>query len=245
MSGEWIAMDCNTPDKVKMLELVELTGLQVEVCFFRMFRFWCWVSMNTADGRLRASPKILAAACGGDESFWRAVADVGWITFDGGMLEVAGWDKRFSQAAKARAMHARRQGLYRERQRAGGDDDGDNRPAAPRPPAPRPAPAPTPEKPPAKPAAAKLAPVEWTADGGWSGITAADRAEWAAAYPGAVLDQELARATAWLHANPTKAGRRNWRRFLLNWLSRSHDRGGTNREPGRRPGPQRQIVSLD
>ena len=59
--------------------------------------------------------------------------------------------------------------------------------------------------------------------------------EWAEAYPACELDTELARATAWLRANPTKAHKSNWRKFLVGWLSRSQDRGGTNREPGNRP----------
>jgi hypothetical protein len=50
-----------------------------------------------------------------------------------------------------------------------------------------------------------------------------------------VLAQELAKATAWLKANPQRAGRRNWRRFIVGWLQRCQDKGGTNREPGRRP----------
>jgi hypothetical protein len=77
--------------------------------------------------------------------------------------------------------------------------------------------------------------VSWSSESGWQGITDADRSEWVAAFPGAVLDQELAKATAWLRANPTRAGRRNWRSFLVRWLSRCQDQGGTHREPGRRP----------
>jgi len=77
--------------------------------------------------------------------------------------------------------------------------------------------------------------VSWSADAGWHGITPHDRTEWAAAYPACDLDTELARATAWLRANPTKAHKSNWRKFLVGWLSRSQDRGGTRREPGNRP----------
>ena len=67
-------------------------------------------------------------------------------------------------------------------------------------------------------------------------ITDADRQEWAEAFPGAVLDQELAKATAWLRANQTKARRSNWRRFLVGWLQRCQDKGGTDRQQtGRRP----------
>jgi hypothetical protein len=77
--------------------------------------------------------------------------------------------------------------------------------------------------------------VSWSAEAGWQGITIADRAQWAAAYPGAVIDQELAKASAWLTANPKRCGRRNWRKFLVGWLGRCQDKGGTNREPGNRP----------
>lgn len=77
--------------------------------------------------------------------------------------------------------------------------------------------------------------VRWDAESGWQGITDADRAEWAAAFPGAALDQELAKATAWLKANPERAGKRKWRAFLVRWLGKCQDRGGTHREAGNRP----------
>jgi hypothetical protein len=96
--------------------------------------------------------------------------------------------------------------------------------------------APVPTSEPAKPTRSRAKPaLSWSADAGWEGITDADRTEWAAAFPGAVLAQELAKATAWLKANPQRAGRRNWRRFIVGWLQRCQDRGGTNRETGRRP----------
>lgn len=77
--------------------------------------------------------------------------------------------------------------------------------------------------------------VSWSADAGWQGITDADRQEWRQAYPACDLEPELARATAWLKANPTKARKSNWRRFIVSWLTRSQDRGGTNRTTGARP----------
>jgi hypothetical protein len=50
-----------------------------------------------------------------------------------------------------------------------------------------------------------------------------------------VLEQELAKATAWLKAHPSKAGKRNWRAFIVRWLGRCQDHGGTNRTTGNRP----------
>lgn len=74
--------------------------------------------------------------------------------------------------------------------------------------------------------------VTWSMDRGWSGITPADRTAWCEAFPAVTLDVELVRATEWLKANPTRAKKSNWRRFLLSWLTRSQDRGGTNRTTG-------------
>lgn len=77
--------------------------------------------------------------------------------------------------------------------------------------------------------------VSWTAGAGWAGITDADRQEWRLAYPACDLEAELAKATSWLKGNPAKAHKSNWRRFLVSWLTRSQDRGGTNRTAGNRP----------
>jgi len=92
-----------------------------------------------------------------------------------------------------------------------------------------------PSEPPKRRRSPATAAVSWSADAGWQGITLQDREEWATAYPGAAIDQELAKANAWLKANPTKAGKRNWRAFLVRWLGRCQDKGGTHREPGNRP----------
>ena len=79
-------------------------------------------------------------------------------------------------------------------------------------------------------------PLRWSAESGWEGISDADRAEWSQAYPAADLPVELAKATQWLKANPKKARKSNWRRWLTTvWLSKCQDKGGTHRELGRRP----------
>jgi len=243
MAGEWIPIDCNLGTKPEVLELVDETGVPVEVAVYRLIQLWSWAAMNTADGTIRATPARVAAVAGGDEAFWLAVERVGWVSFLNGTIVIEGWEKRFSQAAKARAMHARRQDSYRWRSRDGAPSQGGDAGESPQertrqdrteeekdmPAAPVPTSKPKPVRSPAKPA------VSWSSESGWQGITDADRSEWVAAFPGAVLDQELAKATAWLRANPTRAGRRNWRSFLVRWLSRCQDKGGTIREPGRRP----------
>ena len=251
MAGEWIPIDCNLGTKPEVMEIVVLTGQPVEVVGWRLIQLWSWAAMNTADGVLRTTPATIGMVCGGDESFWQAVAEVGWLTFDGKTCTIAGWDKRFSKAAKARVNAAKRQDSFRKSRQSNGaplrqrDDSVVVRNAGPSPEERRgeekreesiPA-APVPTSKPAKPVRSTAKPsLSWDFESGWQGITDTDRQEWATAFPGVILAQELAKANAWLKANPTKAHRSNWRRFIVGWFQRCQDKGGTDRQQtGRRP----------
>ena len=83
--------------------------------------------------------------------------------------------------------------------------------------------APTRGKPRSKP---QVVGICWTVESGWSGITEADRSAWSRAYPACDIDRQLAAAGEWCLANPAKARKSNWRKFLTNWLTRQQDRGG-------------------
>jgi hypothetical protein len=72
----------------------------------------------------------------------------------------------------------------------------------------------------------RLDPIRWTPETGWDGITDDDRAKWRAAYPACDIDRQLAAASAWLEANPAKARKSLWRKFLTGWLARAQERGG-------------------
>jgi T5orf172 domain len=63
------------------------------------------------------------------------------------------------------------------------------------------------------------------------GITHLDHELWAKAYPAVNLNLEIAKAAAWIHANP-KNRKSNYAKFLSNWFSRAQDKaprvGGTS-----------------
>ena len=237
MAGEWIPIDCNLGTKPEVLEVAATTHEPIEVVVGRMVRLWSWAWHVTADGTIRVPRSMLATVAGGDEQFWSAVERAGWLTSTDDTITIPGWQDRFGNAAKRRLLEQRRQSVRRTyanrthgsvtdcvpEERRGEEKREEIQPAAP-----------VPTSKPAARSRAKSA-VSWSSESGWQGITDADRSEWATAFPGAVLEQELAKATAWLRANPTRAGRRNWRSFLVRWLSRCQDKGGTVREPGRRP----------
>lgn len=71
----------------------------------------------------------------------------------------------------------------------------------------------------------------------WLNIKIEDKSGWLAAYPSCDIDLELYKMREWLLANPDKR-KKNYRRFIVNWLSRTQDKGGSEkirRRPGGRP----------
>jgi len=65
--------------------------------------------------------------------------------------------------------------------------------------------------------------------GVWGGITEDDKKIWAEAFPACDIETELKRMASWLVANPTKQ-KKNYRRFIHNWLTRTQDKGGTKKK---------------
>ena len=106
MAGEWIPYDVCLPQKPEVLDLVDRTGLEVDQVVGRLVMLWGWSALNSSDGSARLSLRLLAKVCGGDDAFWYAVQDVGWLVIDAenGTVGIPGWDARFSKAAKSRAL---------------------------------------------------------------------------------------------------------------------------------------------
>jgi hypothetical protein len=106
MAGEWIPYDVCLPQKPEVLELVDRTGLAPDQVVGRLLMLWGWAALNSSDGTARMSVRLLARLCGGDEAFWREVEAVGWLVIDGdnGTVAIPGWERRFSKAAKSRAL---------------------------------------------------------------------------------------------------------------------------------------------
>jgi hypothetical protein len=110
MAGEWIPYDVCLPHKPEVLELVDMTGLEVDQVVGRLVLLWGWASLNSSDGTARLSVRLLCRLCGGDEAFWESVQSVGWLVIDAeaGTVAIPGWERRFSKTAKSRAMETAR-----------------------------------------------------------------------------------------------------------------------------------------
>ena len=108
MAGEWFAVDCCLETKPETVEILVATGEPVDAVIGRLVRLWAWAQLNSEDGSIKATTAILARVAGGDPKFWETVAETGWIELGEKTVTIAGWEKRFSQAAKRRMLDARR-----------------------------------------------------------------------------------------------------------------------------------------
>jgi hypothetical protein len=75
---------------------------------------------------------------------------------------------------------------------------------------------------PAKPAKPKAPQIAFTGTG-FTNISDGQKAIWANAYRALNIDEELARAVAWLDANPENL-KTNYKAFLVRWFARQQDR---------------------
>ena len=65
------------------------------------------------------------------------------------------------------------------------------------------------------------------ADASWSHTVTQDLwDELALAYPACDIRRQMLAMEQWLKANPAKARKSNWRKFVTNWLAKEQDRGG-------------------
>lgn len=57
----------------------------------------------------------------------------------------------------------------------------------------------------------------------YEGITPEDLVTWKALYSSVDVAREISASIQWLLANPSKARKKNWRKFLVGWLGRSNE----------------------
>lgn len=62
----------------------------------------------------------------------------------------------------------------------------------------------------------------------WEGITVRQVKLWETAFPACdVVDILTKKMPVWMDANPAKAKKKNFKRFIVNWLTREQERKGS------------------
>ena len=228
MAGEWIKMRLDLASDPGVNRIRKATGIDADAIVGKLHRLWSWADVHTTDGIASGVDVEWVDEFTGATGFAEGMIAAGWLECDTDSVRFSNFDRHNGLSAKRRCTQKTRT----ERSRAqsvtvAALQNAHNTVTECKP-----------EKRREEkirintntaPSGSRSAPdsISWDSVEGWSGITDADRDAWATAYPAATLTTELAKAGEWLKANPTKAKRTNWRKFLTGWLTRCQDGGGT------------------
>jgi hypothetical protein len=115
MAGEWIKVQCSTPDKPEVLRIARELCIDRDAVFGKLMLLWMWFDRNSVDG-------VVDGAVDGDvdalvryAGFADVMRKVGWLkdTADGPGLYLPNFDRHNGETAKRRALSNRRQAKWR------------------------------------------------------------------------------------------------------------------------------------
>lgn len=213
--AEWVQArtDLDT-DPVVIAQATALNMPALSVAFL-WIKFWGWCREHTTTGRIERVTHDVVDAAIGVKGFSKSAGH--WVEFDDTGLTIPKWNKHNDNGARKRISARNRKKRQRLRESRFGHasvtlsrPNGVTRVKS---------------KEESKDKSISKQEVCWSEQESFTGVDDAQRKVWNDAYPSVNIDSELRKAHAWLVANPTKAGKRNYRKFLTNWLARGHDRG--------------------
>lgn len=109
MAGDWIKMECCTPEKAEVLAITAKLGLDdVDLTVGKLFRMWRWFDQQTENGNARGVTAPLLDRMIGVTGFCEAVQSVGWIEVTDDGINLPNFDRHNGTTAKSRALGAKR-----------------------------------------------------------------------------------------------------------------------------------------
>jgi len=107
MAGDWIKVSNDLSRKPEVVEMADLTGLDVFAVVGRLVEVWSWFDGHSENGNARITLAYLnhLVAC---PQFAEAMCAVDWLLVDDRHLQLPHFDRHNGQTAKTRALTARR-----------------------------------------------------------------------------------------------------------------------------------------
>jgi hypothetical protein len=114
MAGEWLKMECETPEKPEVMVLTATLGwTDTDLTVGKLFKLWCWFDKHTVDGNAVGVTSALLDAKIGVTGFCQAVASVGWLEVYEGGIRLPKFDRHNGTTAKSRSQTAKRVATFK------------------------------------------------------------------------------------------------------------------------------------
>lgn len=229
MAGDWIKWTKGLVDHPKVVRISSALNADRMRTASALMVLWEWADGITANGIVTGVSASIVDDVSRTPGLSKAMMSVGWLVEDAQGLVFPDFERHNGQSAKRRAMEAERK---RGRRTSAFDADILRTKSGP-------------EKRREEKSTDKQkkqlggeSEIGWDVSFGFRGVTAELRGQWAKAYPACDIDQQLARMDQWLKFNPERAVKKNWGRFITNWLTKSQERGGDIQTPRNGRGPR-------
>jgi len=200
-------VELELPDKPEVHYMAGALGIDADAVVGKLIRVWGWFDKHTEDGNATGVTFSLLDRISGVTGFAEQMELCGWLTQSGHVLTIPKFDHHNGKTAKNRALTAKRVAKSKGKSNAEGN-----------------APIVTEALPREEKRRVTTSATTAIAFDGSSikGITDEKIKLWHEAYPAVNLQTEVAKASAWLAANP-KNRKSNIERFLTNWFCKSQD----------------------
>ena len=114
MAGEWLKLECSTPDKPEVFAITARMGWDdPDLTVGKLFRIWRWFDQQTVNGNADGVTCALLDRIAGATGFAQAMIDVAWLTETGAGLMLPNFEKHNGATAKGRAQTAKRVANHR------------------------------------------------------------------------------------------------------------------------------------
>lgn len=114
MAGEWLKLECSTPDKPEVFAITARMGWEdPDLTVGKLFRVWRWFDQQTVNGNADGVTCSLLDRIAGATGFAQAMIDVAWLTETGAGLMLPNFEKHNGATAKGRAQTAKRVANHR------------------------------------------------------------------------------------------------------------------------------------
>lgn len=114
MAGDWIKVECTTPEKSETLALTAAMGWDdPDLTVGKLFRLWRWFDQHTTDGNARGVTSVLIDRIVGVTGFAQELQKVGWLIINDDGISLPNFDRHNGMTAKNRAQTAKRVARHR------------------------------------------------------------------------------------------------------------------------------------
>ena len=124
MAGDWIKFEHTTPDKPEVIRLATRLGLDQDAVTGKLLRLWIWADQNSVDGVNVPVTRAFVDRLTGCPGFTEALAAVGWLSGEDGVITLSNFTRHNGTTAKARANSNRRMAKSRAAKAAGDEAEG-------------------------------------------------------------------------------------------------------------------------